>query len=140
MISHAIPGRIRLRHSASLSLSALADLTARVRAVAPSAVLEHNPRARSTLVLFQEKELSSRVLALFPREDRPLPSRNRGAISRPAGCWPHMRQIKRGMTVSLLASLGLLAAGQKGTHGVMGGIFLGLLSRHLWVYRKNIWK
>lgn len=140
MISHAIPGRIRLRHAASLSPAALAELTARVRNVAPSAVLEHNPQARSTLVLFQEKDLNPRVLALFSSKDQASPCPARGSICLPALHWPHMRQIKRGMTVSLLASLGLLAARQKDGHGVLGAVFLGLLSRHLWVYRKKIWK
>lgn len=139
MISHAIPGRIRLRHPASLSPVDLAELTARVRAVAPSAVLEYNPQARSTLVLFKEKDMNSRVLALFPKKDQATPCPVRGSICIPALRWPQMRQIKRGMTVSLLASLGLLAARQKDGHGVMGAVFLGLLSRHLWVYRKKIW-
>lgn len=140
MISHAIPGRIRLRHPASLSSVDLAELAVRVRDVAPSAVLEYNPQARSTLVLFQEKELSSRVLALFPGKDQASLCPAGGSSCLPAVRWPPMRQIKRGMTVSLFASLGLLAARQKDSHGVMGAVFLGLLSRHLWVYRKKIWK
>ena len=140
MISHAIPGRIRLRHPAPLSPAALAELTERVRAVAPSAVLEYNPQARSTLVLFAERELSARVLTLFPRGDGASPRPARAAIALPGLRWPRMRQVKRGMTVSLLASLGLLAARREGGHAAMGGIFLGLLARHLWVYRQRIWK
>lgn len=141
MISHALPGRIRLRHPASLSPAALLELAGRIRAVAPSAELEYSPRTRSTLIVFSEKDLSARVLALFPSEDRSVSARNnRAAISLPVCRWPHMRQIKRGMTLSLVASLGLLAARRERGHGAMGGIFLGLLARHLWVYRQRIWK
>jgi hypothetical protein len=47
---------------------------------------------------------------------------------------------KTGMMVSLLTSLGLLVLRREGNHAAIGGIFLGFLGRHLWVYRKKIWK
>jgi hypothetical protein len=135
MISHMTPGRIRLRHAAPLTQAALEALARHIRSVAPSAVLKHTPQTSGTLVLFDEKELSSRVLALFTSGEK---------VSRPANlparCWPPMRQIKRGMAVSLLAFLGLLVVRREGAHAAMGGVFLSLLARHLWVYRKRIWK
>jgi hypothetical protein len=42
--------------------------------------------------------------------------------------------------VSLVVSLGLLVARRESGHAVAGGIFLGLLTRHLLVYRQRIWK
>jgi hypothetical protein len=51
-----------------------------------------------------------------------------------------MGQIKRGMSASLLTSLGLAVMRREGGHAMMGGVFLGLLARHLWVYRKRFWK
>lgn len=140
LISHALPGRIRLRHPVSLSPAACAELTERVRAVAPSAALEYSPHARSTLVRFAEKDLSPRVLALFSKGSQAPPAPCRGAVGLPVLHWPHMRQVKRGMAVSLVASLGLLAARRETAHAVTGGVFLGLLARHLWVYRRRLWK
>jgi hypothetical protein len=138
-ISHTLPGRIRLRHAASLSTASLEALTARVRSVAPSAMLTHNPGSRGTLILFDEKDASSRVVALFLPTGRAL-RRDSGLVGLPRLSWPHMRQIKRGMTVSLVVSLGLLVARRESGHAVAGGIFLGLLTRHLLVYRQRIWK
>lgn len=139
MISHAIPGRIRLRHTAPLSPASLAELTLRVQSVVPSGVLNHNPQTCGTLILFEEKELTSQVLALFPAEMNAFCPVSR-PVNLPALHWPHMRQIKRGMMVSLLTSLGLLVLRREGNHAAIGGIFLGFLGRHLWVYRKRIWK
>jgi hypothetical protein len=139
MISHVLPGRIRLRHAAPITPESLAELTAQVQSVVPSGLLNHNPQTRSTLILFEEKDLTSQVLALFPPGLKAV-----CPVSKPVGLhalrWPHMRQVKRGMTLSLLTSLGLLVMRREGSHAAIGGIFLGFLGRHLWVYRKRIWK
>ncbi|MDZ7641757.1 MAG: hypothetical protein U5J62_07035 [Desulfurivibrio sp.] len=44
-----------------------------------------------------------------------------------------MGTIKRGMAASLVAALILVALDREKGHALMGGLFLGLLSRHLWV-------
>jgi hypothetical protein len=93
MISHTLPGRIRLRHAAPVSPASLAELTIRVQSVVPSGVLHHNPQTHSTLILFEEKELTSQVLVLFPTETKTLCPVSR-SVNLPALCWPHMRQIK----------------------------------------------
>ncbi|MFN2355331.1 MAG: hypothetical protein ABR512_12500 [Desulfopila sp.] len=139
MISHVLPGRIRLRHAAPLSPESLAELTLQIQSVVPSGMLNHNPQTGSTLILFAEKELTSQVLSLFPTEKKALCPVS-GSVSLPALRWPHMRHIKRGMTVSLLTSLGLLVLRREGSHAAIGGVFLSFLGRHLWVYRKRIWK
>lgn len=135
MISHSIPGRLRLRHVAPLSGASLEELTARVRAVAPSAMLHYTPQTKSTLIIFEETGLNSKMLALFASEEKTPPP-----AKPPLLCWPAMGQIKRGMSASLLTSLGLAVVRREGGHAMMGGVFLGLLARHLWVYRKRLWK
>lgn len=140
MISHAIPGRIRLRHTSPLSRTDLDDLALRIRELAPSAVLEHDPRTLGTLILFQEKEAGARLADMLgagqERGTVPACAPRDWGVSR----WLTMRRVKRGMAVSLAASLTLLAARREGGHALAGGIFLSLLGRHVWVYRKRLWK
>lgn len=147
MIVHAIPGRLRLRHAQALTEPALESLAERIRAVAPSAVVEHTPATRGTLVRYEEKDRAPELMALLaepadlagvmPTSQRRScgPSSRKGALR-----WPAMRQIKQGMALSLGASLGLAAMRRERGHAVAGGVFLGLLARHLWVYRRRLWK
>ena len=151
-ISHTIPGRIRLRHTLPLSATALGELTALVRSVAPSAELQHSPQTCGTLVLFKEVAKSAEVVALLKEREtpsqkpvhqiRPAHHRHRrhGHNINPLGGWPKMGSIKRGMAASLAASLLLVALDRERGHAMLGGLFLGLLSRHLWVYRKRLWQ
>ncbi len=140
MISHAIPGRIRLRHTSPLSQTDIDDLALRIRELAPSAVLEHDPRTLGTLILFEEKEASSGIADLVgtgqERTAAPACTPLDWSVSR----WLTMRRVKRGMAVSLTASLALLAARREDGHALAGGVFLALLGRHVWVYRKRLWK
>jgi hypothetical protein len=140
MISHAIPGRIRLRHTSPLSQTDIDDLALRIRELAPSAVLEHDPRTLGTLILFEEKEAGSGIADLVgagqERAAAPACTPRDWSVSR----WLTMRRVKRGMAVSLTASLALLAARREDGHALAGGVFLALLGRHVWVYRKRLWK
>ncbi|WP_028318083.1 hypothetical protein [Desulfobulbus elongatus] len=150
MIVHALPGRIRLRHAAPPSRNELDALGLCVRAVAPSARLTHMPSSGSTLVEFTEHGLTDAVLSLLQgpscgctAPDRPAAVRSApaaGSASARVFRWPSMSVVKRGMTGSLLVSLGLAALRREGGHGLTGGIFLVFLSRHLWVYRKRLLK
>jgi hypothetical protein len=139
MIVHALPGRIRLRHSQPPGSEELAQLLRQVGAIAPSATLSHSSRSGTTLVEFTEQGRSGEVLALLQTGQC-----NRAAIApKRQGtlcCWPSMTAVKRGMTGSLLATLGLAALRREGGHIIAGGIFLACLSRHLWVYRRRLWK
>ncbi|WP_310601400.1 hypothetical protein [Desulfobulbus sp.] len=139
MITHALPGRIRLRHSRPPGSEELAQLLRQIGAVAPSATLSHSPRSGTTLIEFTEQTCSGEVLALLQAGscDRAAsaPKRQNGLC-----CWPSMTAVKRGMTGSLLATLGLAALRREGGHILAGGIFLACLSRHLWVYRRRLWK
>lgn len=137
MITHSIPGRIRVRHAAPLTADALDVLISDIRKAAPSARVEHNPETCGTLILFEEKEASSAIEQLCGGR----------AAAAPAGdCpmrhlkipWPSMRAVKRGMSVSLLASMGLLALNREGGHALFGSIFLACLTRHVWVYRRRL--
>ena len=58
MITHSIPGRIRVRHATPLTEDALNTLTSDIRKLAPSARVEHNPETCGTLIVFEEKDAS----------------------------------------------------------------------------------
>lgn len=140
MISHAIPGRIRLRHPSPLSQADLDALAQRIRELAPSAVLEHDPRTLGTLILFQEKDAGPGLEDMLGAVRERVPAGACAARDWSVSNWLTMRRVKRGMAVSLAASLALLAARREDGHALAGGIFLGLLGRHVWVYRKRLWK
>lgn len=139
MIAHVLPGRIRLRHAAPLTKDELAMLSQRIREIAPSVSLTHTPQSGSTLVTFAEHHRTPAVLALIQPVAPHKPCRV-AASCRPRLRWPSMTMVKRGMTGSLAASLGLLALRREGGHALAGGLFLVFLSRHLWVYRKRLVK
>ncbi|TBV83379.1 MAG: hypothetical protein EYX74_00990 [Desulfobulbaceae bacterium] len=145
VITHAIPGRIRLRYPEPLAPPALEELIRKIKSIVPFAVLQYTPQTGSILILFGEKEKNTAILALFADADqatshqaRQPPKNVKTSHCQPLLRWPPMSWIKRGMIVSLLAALALLAQGREHGHGMMGTIFLGLLSRHLWVYRHRI--
>ena len=138
MITHAIPGRIRFRHGSSLPESRLDELIQGIRDLAPSSTIEINPGTGSILIRFPEKAAGPAILKLLETQAGAAQPPARQGRKGPA--WPHMRHIKRGLAVSLAASLGLLAVRRDAGHAVMGGVFLGLLARHVWVYRKRMWK
>lgn len=140
MISHAIPGRIRLRHTSPLSQADLDDLALRIREFAPSAVLEHDPRTLGTLVLFEEKEVSSRLEGMLGAGQERVAQVACAPRDWTFSRWLTMRRVKRGMAVSLAAAMAMLAVRREGGHALAGGVFLSLLGRHVWVYRKRLWK
>ncbi len=139
MIAHVLPGRIRLRHTAPVSRDELDHIGQCIREIAPSATLSHNLQSGRTLVVFAEHdrtgELLARIQTALPHQ--PVSS---ALACRPRLRWPSMTMIKRGMTGSLAASLGLLALRREGGHALTGSLFLLCLSRHLWVYRKRLVK
>jgi len=137
LITQAIPGRIRLRHSQSLTEAALEKMALEVRAITPSATLTYNGQTRCTLILFEEHSQTDLLQALWTAKtpSRPVTSNRQPSSRRLA-----MRRIKRGMAVSLLTSMGLLILRRENEHGAAGGIFLALLSRHVWEYRKRLWE
>ena len=58
----------------------------------------------------------------------------------PANCPQANRWAKRGMLMSLGASLALAATGAKSGHAVLGGVFVLLLGVHLTVHRRHLLK
>ena len=83
--------------------------------------------------------------------DRPLPARASvpAAPAAPAAsaqerhraiCHQANRWAKRGMLMSLGASLALAATGAKSGHAVLGGVFVLLLGVHLTVHRRHLLK
>jgi hypothetical protein len=139
MIAHVLPGRIRLRHASPLSQDQLDALSQRIRGIAPSVALTHTPQSGSTLVAFTEYDRTKEVLTLI----QPLSlqkTRRSSAVCHTRLRWPSMTVVKRGMSGSLIASLGLVALRREGGHALTGGLFLVFLSPHLWVYRKRLAK
>lgn len=138
MICHALPGRLRLRCHTPIATADLDNLAKRIKALAPSAQIDYTPQTGSVLILYAEKEQHRQVLALCNQSlPHPAPAKMSGP-PKPALRWPPMKAIKRGMSVSLLASLALLAAGSERGHAITGSVFLALLARHTWVYRKRL--
>lgn len=139
MIAHVLPGRIRLRHTAPVSRDEFDQLGQRIREIVPSATLSHNPKSGSTLVVFAEHDRTGELLALI-QPVSPHPPVSSALACLPRLRWPSMTMVKRGMTGSLAASLGLLALRREGGHALAGSLFLLCLSRHLWVYRRRLVK
>jgi len=137
MITHAIPGRIRFRHGTPMTEERLEQLVKGILDLAPSATVERNSGTGSILIRFLENEAGPAIQELLGAGGGPVGANCPG---RNVLAWPPMKQIKRGMALSLAASLGFLAARREGGHALLGGVFLGLLARHAWVYRKRLWK
>ena len=138
MICHALPGRLRLRLHTPLATAELDTLVRAIKALAPSARVDHTPQTGSVLIQYAEKEHHQSIVALCSQSFAPPTPRRTNCTGSVDFRWPSMKVIKRGMSVSFLASLALLAGGNERGHAIAGSVFLTLLARHTWVYRKRL--
>lgn len=144
MITSQVPGRIRLRPASPLAAQTVERLLEAIRLHAPSATLQTAPASGSMLLTFQERQATPAVAAVIrdmspawtPKQNQTLARKN----AQSTFALPSMRTVKRGMVVSLGASLALVAAGSERGHAIAGGVFTALLARHVWVYRRRLLK
>lgn len=134
-IASAIAGRIRVRAKELRQPQRRAALVAAFSAFEGVLRVEENARAGSVILFYDatavELELMEaqvelaldKVLAQTPSKAYLLAN----------------RYTKRGMMVSLAASLVLAASGTKKAHAATGGVFVACLAVHLWLYRRNLW-
>jgi hypothetical protein len=136
MSVHVLPGRIRLRPSAPLNDHAMQVISVHICTIDPSAELVYSAVSGSVLITFRKKERTADILALLRLQTaEPVPKRrNVKTIIR----YLPSSTVKKGMMAALLTSLGLIAMGKERGHVLSGGLFLLLLSRHLWVYRRRL--
>lgn len=144
MIVSELPGRIRARLSGPLGEQALESLRAAVAKAASGAYVEHNPRSMSVLVVWTpgpRRDAGVRqALQAHLKEAAAPAAAGTACVTLPAIKWPSMKTVKKGMAVSLGVALGALALRSERAHAWAGGAFTLLLARHLYVYRKRLFK
>ncbi|WP_243312565.1 hypothetical protein [Fundidesulfovibrio agrisoli] len=136
MLTSILPGRIRARLEPGFPEHALQALRAALGEAVTGVTLKHNPRSNSLLITYPpgpghdravRKTLEERLAPAAPCAKRSL-------------AWPSMRSVKRGMAASLGLALAALALRNERAHAWAGGAFAALLARHLYVYRKRLFK
>ena len=143
-VASSVPGRMRLRGERLRDSSVLEQLSGKIARWRHVSAVDANPRTGSLLVHYDAARLkpdvfASRISKAIAGQHRPKAP---GASQPPAhGGTPRVRinrYAKRGMLISLAASLVLAGAGRKRWHALIGGAFLASLALHLWVHRRHI--
>lgn len=142
MIVSELPGRIRVRLQKGLDDQALEALRASVGKAASGAKVEHNPLSGSLLVTWTpgpKRDAGVRQALQEVVAASACPPKT-GVPGLPLLKWPAMKTVKQGMAVSLGVALTALAFRSERVHAYAGGAFSLLLARHLYVYRKRLFK
>lgn len=141
-VASSLPGRLRLRGTTLRDTAQSARLRARVAGWQHVSSVEANPRTGSLLVHYAAARLdparfAARILHAAG-QDSPVLQK---AAAEPRAGSPRGRAnrlAKRGMLLSLTASLLLAGAGFKRWHALTGVLFLHALAVHLWVHRRHV--
>lgn len=145
-VTSSVPGRLRLRGGQWRAQSVLEQLSGKIAKWRHVSSVDANPRTGSLLVHYDAARLkpdvfASRINKAIAGQHRPSP-RNVEKTAAPAHGGSSRvkvnRYAKRGMLLSLTASLLLAGAGLKRWHALTGGAFLASLAVHLWVHRRHI--
>lgn len=136
MLTSILPGRIRARLEPGFPESALQALRDALGQTVTGVALEHNPRSNGLLITYPPGP--GHDLAVRKALEEHLTPAARCARKVPA--WPSMRTVKQGMAASLGLALASLALRSERAHAWAGGAFAALLARHLYVYRKRLFK
>jgi len=152
MLQSVLPGRIRARLPQGLPAETLDVIRASLDKAAAGSHMEYNPRSGGLLVTWQpgpkrDVAVLKVVEAHMTPETASAPGPLSAGIARVSELadgvkipWPTMKTVKQGMAVSLGAALVALAFKSERAHIWAGGAFAALLSRHLYVYRKRVFK
>ncbi|MBI4806854.1 MAG: hypothetical protein HY795_16685 [Desulfovibrio sp.] len=135
MLRSVLPGRIRAHLGAGMPMEEIDSLQASLEKAAPGAQIHYNPRSGGLLVTWKPGvKRDAAVLKAVEAHFKSAPSCS------PKLTWPTMKTVKQGMALSLGVALTSLAFRSERVHMWAGGAFAALLSRHLYVYRKRIFK
>lgn len=152
MLESVLPGRIRARLPQDLPAETQAAIRAALDKAAAGSCMEYNPRSGSLLVSWQPgPKRDMAVLKVVEANMSPEAAKPAGPICSGMARvselangvnipWPSMRTVKRGMAASLGVALVALALKSERAHIWAGGAFSALLARHLYVYRKRVFK
>lgn len=134
----SIPGRIRLRDPALRQPAHLERLLSALGALPAALAVEGNLGAGSIVLRYDAARVPVEAMeaAVDQAADAEF-ARPRSAY-KPSTRVRLNRYAKRGMLVTLSASLALAAVGQKRWHALTGGAFVACLAIHLAVHRRNL--
>jgi hypothetical protein len=111
------------------------SLQASLEKAAPGSRIQYNPRSGGLLVTWKPgAKRDAAVLKVVEVQSKSVPS-NSAKLT-----WPTMKTVKQGMALGLGVALTALVFRSERVHMWAGGAFAALLSRHLYVYRKRIFK
>lgn len=139
-IVSSIPGRIRLRDNALRQADRLERLSAALTAMEGVLSVDGNVKAGSLVLRYEARagDVDTMEAAVEQAADAEF-SRPRPGL-KPSTRVRLNRYAKRGMAVSLGASLVLAAAGYKRWHILTGGAFVACLAVHLAVHRRHLFR
>ena len=152
MFDSVLPGRIRARLPQGVDARTQDGIRTALGKAASGACMTYNPRSGGLLVTWPPgPKRDAAVLRVIEAHVKKDVSETAGpawaGLARVSEMaqgvkipWPAMRTVKQGMAVSLGAALVALAFKSERTHIWAGGAFAALLSRHLYVYRKRLFK
>lgn len=157
LIASSLPGRLRLRAPALRQATARRALADRLLALPGALSVTDTPRAGSLVLTYDAGRAvladmeraamdAAGILGTSPTDTAaaedgmpPVAAQPEGdGKARPSARVRLNRQAKRGMLVSLVASMVLAAAGARRWHVLTGGAFLVFLAAHLAVHRRHL--
>lgn len=138
MIVSNLPGRVRVRFPRPLTEEEAAMVAQAVKDLDPAAELDFGRRNASLLARCRKDAETGQALCELLNAHVARCSSMAASKPKPPETIS-MATVKKGMTLGLGGSLALLAMRSERGHAIAGGVFLGFLARHLWVYRKRVW-
>lgn len=143
VIVAAVPGRLRLKHSALAEAAMQEAFAAQLNEIPAVSTLRANAAAASLIVEYDQaaialKEIEQKI-AQIASELLALPvsprSNSGQTLKRRAN-----RYAKYGAIASLAVSVAAIYAGRKRLHAATGWLFLAFLGVHMYVHRKNTFR
>jgi hypothetical protein len=125
-----IPGRVRIRLGDHDLMEQISKMVQNMPGILETTA---NPRTGSLLVHFDERLIDRDTLDSLMKNYLPKAAKAMRKSRTTA-----MSVVKRGMMFSLGVSLVSALLNEEGPHIATGTIFLGLLSYHLYAYRKRL--
>lgn len=137
-IVSSLPGRIRLRDTALRQPDRLERLRAVLAGMDGVLSVEGNAKTGSLLLHYDAASTDTDLIEASVEQAADAEFASPRPAYRPSTRVRLNRYAKRGMLVSLTASLVLAAAGQKRWHAITGGAFVACLLVHLAVHRRHL--
>ena len=139
MFTSILPGRVRARLPLDMPESKLEDFRAALAGAALEMKARHNPRSAGLLVTWKPGPRRDAAVMRVLRSR--VPASAKGASATPSAVtMPSMKTVNKGMAASLGVALMALAFRSGRAHMWAGGVFALFLGRHLYVYRRRLFK